>query len=281
MLRHLATLLRSVRIASAIRRDDNLPKQMRSELGRVAVRVENTTLGRLPNPMRVLGFHIGYLGEEQFRYLLHEIFFDGCYRFRIDNESPTIIDCGSNIGMSVLFFKALYPDARIMAFEPDPDTFQQLSENIRINNLSGIDLRNVALSSQDMNIEFFISSEAAGVLTMSADPNRISDARITVPAKRLSSFIPEHVDLMKVDIEGLEYSVLSELENSDVLRRIDRIHLEYHHHIRLAEDKMSEMLNLLERSGFGYQIQARSRKWPSFPVFQDIAIFAYRKSAAI
>jgi hypothetical protein len=82
---------------------------------------------------------------------------------------------------------------------------------------------------------------------------------------------------MKMDIEGSEGIVMNELEASGALARIRRIHLEYHHHLIPSRDSMSEILALLERNGFGYQIQARSRRWPIPQAFQDIALFAYRK----
>jgi FkbM family methyltransferase len=42
---------------------------------------------------------------------------------------------GANIGMSVVFFKSLYADAEVLAFEPDPRTFSQLEENVQANRL--------------------------------------------------------------------------------------------------------------------------------------------------
>ena len=46
--------------------------------------------------------------------------------FSPENEAPLILDIGSNIGISVLHYKRLFPKARIIAFEPDPDFFPVL-----------------------------------------------------------------------------------------------------------------------------------------------------------
>src|SRR5262245_6977657 len=59
-------------------------------------------------------------GGASFVYMFEEIFAKASYSFHSDTDRPLIFDCGSNIGMSVLFFKKLYPTARITAFEPDP-----------------------------------------------------------------------------------------------------------------------------------------------------------------
>jgi hypothetical protein len=75
------------------------------------------------NPIELLGYKISFMGEAHLRWLFGEIFMDASYFFHTDNDRPLIFDCGSNIGMSVLFFKKLYQNARIIAFEPDPATF--------------------------------------------------------------------------------------------------------------------------------------------------------------
>jgi FkbM family methyltransferase len=149
MLDRLSTLARSVRTAVMIRRDGDLPTWMRTAIARLVVRVENARPNRLPNPISLLGFRVGYLGEAQFHYLLNEVFVEGSYRFSTERPCPVVVDCGSNIGMSILFFKALYPQARIIGFEPDPDTFHELAENVRANRLASVELHNVALSAKD------------------------------------------------------------------------------------------------------------------------------------
>lgn len=44
-----------------------------------------------------------------------------------------VLDCGSNIGVSVIRYKQLYPQAKTIAFEPDPTIFNVLENNIRLN----------------------------------------------------------------------------------------------------------------------------------------------------
>jgi FkbM family methyltransferase len=254
----------------------NLPKDMVTPIAQMAMRLNYTPYKRLENPIHLLGFKIAYLGEVQLRYLIREIFIEGCYFVSVAKPNPVILDCGSNIGMSILYFKFLYPGARIIGFEPDPSTFKQLAENVHANGLAGVELHNIALSETEDDIEFFVSANERGSLLMSAYEQRLSGTRITVPAKRLSTFVPDKVDLLKMDIEGSETGVLGELEASGALARIDQMHLEYHHHISSTRNSMSEVLALLERNGFGYQIQARSPNWPTPAVFQDVGVFAYR-----
>lgn len=79
--------------------------------------------------------NIRYSSVGQLRILFREIFIEPSYFFRTERPHPLIVDCGSNIGMSVIFFKLLYPDARVLAFEPDPAPFELLEQNIRTNGM--------------------------------------------------------------------------------------------------------------------------------------------------
>jgi FkbM family methyltransferase len=239
--------------------------------------LRNTPDNRLKNPISLFGFRVRYLDKEHFRSVVNEVFVDGCYWFHSEKPDPIIVDCGSNIGISILFFKMLYPRALVIGFEPDPNTFDVLCENVRVNRIENVELHNIALSDDDRDIDFIVSSEKQGSLLNGVFAERLRGVAIKVPAKRLSPFIPDRADLMKMDIEGSESIVMNELEASGTLGRIGHIHLEYHHHIIRAQDSMAEMLGLLERNGFGYQLQARQRHWPNPAVFQDVGLYAYRK----
>ena len=50
--------------------------------------------------------------------------------FILQNHLHKFIDCGANIGISILFFKKQYPDCTIMAFEPNPHAFPLLEKNV-------------------------------------------------------------------------------------------------------------------------------------------------------
>jgi FkbM family methyltransferase len=253
-----------------------LPCAMAQSIAQAAARLRHTPDDHVDNPFPILGFTVKFLSEQSFRYSFEEVFIRGSYMFSSNTSTPVIVDCGSNIGLSILFFKSIYPQARIIGFEPDPSTFSVLSENVTANQLSDVELHNIALTERDSEIQFYISPEQAGSLLMSLRRERLPGVAITVPGRRLSPFVLERVDLLKMDIEGSESIVLYELENSGALCRIDRIHLEYHHHINNMCDAMSEVLALLERNGFGYQIQSAPTAWPAAATFQDVAIFAYR-----
>jgi len=231
----------------------------------------------------LLGYNISFKGEHHFRYLFYDVFIEASYFFKADNDRPLIFDCGSNIGMSILFFKKLYPNARIVAFEPDPVTFDTLRHNVNRNKLSDVALHQIAIGNYTGTIELFRDpSPDSSSLLMSTLRQRHAGPSVTVPVRCLSEFIHEEIDLLKIDVEGSEVAVMDDLANSGKIRQAKRLHLEYHHHIDTSVDNLSDMLRLIEENGFGYQLRANmqpDQTWPSEASFQDVSIYCYRKRA--
>jgi FkbM family methyltransferase len=272
----------------ALSRSD-LPESIRASAARSLLKLDWRARAKLPNPIDLIGYSVSYFQEEDLRYLFREILVEGDYLFRPETERPLIFDCGSNIGLSILFFKRLYPKARIIAFEPDPATFSMLKRNIETNRLDEVALNNFALSSEDGELTFHRSAEKSGSLMMSTSIERLRGDSTQVSAKRLSPLITSQVDLLKMDIEGAEHAVLPELAATGKLSLIKQMHIEYHHHIVANEDRLSGILKLLEDAGFGYQIRTPSRHWPVPNSFhfsrwptpyasQDLSIYCYQKN---
>jgi FkbM family methyltransferase len=225
----------------------------------------------------LLGFHVSYLSDAPFRYALREVFFHGDYLFDAETNSPAILDCGANIGLATLFFKRLYPEARISCFEADPTTASILKKNVEQNHLRDVTVHNLMLSNIEGEHHFYIAADVAGSLRMSGTPDRISNHReIQVKAAKLSDYVDGPVDLLKMDIEGAEFDVMSELKSSGKISQIQRMVIEYHHKIDGKPSCLAKFLALLEDAGFEYQISAYSPRVTRQNVFQDILIGAYR-----
>lgn len=76
----------------------------------------------------IFGFKIEAFDYDTIRFLFEEIFYKNEYFIKLDNRPPIIFDCGANIGMATIYFKWLYPDSIIYAFEPDKQTFKILKK---------------------------------------------------------------------------------------------------------------------------------------------------------
>src|SRR5205814_2260980 len=65
-------------------------------------------------------------------------------------QPEVILDIGSNIGASILFFHEQFPAARIYGFEPHPETFRVLQKNV--GSLPSVEVFNYGLGAADANI---------------------------------------------------------------------------------------------------------------------------------
>lgn len=190
-------------------------------------------------------YNIGYTNKQEFDILKDEIFNQEIYKIELNTNTPTIFDLGSHLGFSILYFKMNYPDAKIVGFEPNPNIFPLLEENIYGNNMKDIELHNVAIGSKNEIREFNIDNQYDAFSTSSFKQNawngKQRTTKISVKTEKLSKYIISPIDLMKMDIEGAEKEVLTELEQTDRLKYIRNIVVECHN---------VDITEILKRNGF-------------------------------
>ncbi|MFW6275576.1 MAG: FkbM family methyltransferase, partial [bacterium] len=176
------------------------------------------------------GLEIGFNNRKEFETLFDEIFLKQIYRFETKNPKPVIFDCGSHIGLSVLYFKMLYPGASIVAFEPDKKSFKILKKNIEHNKLDDIETYNLALSGTKGIINFYRESspdwDTCGNSTVEEWGDRNGFYRESIESTVLSDYITGEIDFLKMDIEGAELNVLETIQNK--IHLIRELALEYH-----------------------------------------------------
>lgn len=204
--------------------------------------------------------HTIYVGDyAAFVIVFEEVFVTGVYYFESRDPSPKVIDGGANIGVSLAYFKTIYPRCRITAFEPNERNFALLAKTVERNRWTDVTLHNVGLHRTDGDLLFYDFNELEGSLSSgfwhpsaAGEPRRVLKVH-TVPVSR---FVNGRLDLLKLDVEGSEQAILDDLAESGKLKRIRRIILEYHHHVQPDEDELGRFLLLLEKSGFGYHLCA-------------------------
>lgn len=224
----------------------------------------------------IAGSGVKFLDYGDLSYLFNEIFLRNEYCFVSRKEDPYIIDCGSNIGMSVLYFKMLYPGSSILAFEPGEEAYTCLEENIRNNRWGSVIAHKTALSNREGEADYYYDPDNAGSLAMGLKRARMPKNRRSVKTSLLSKYIDRQVDFLKMDIEGSEFDVIEELNSSGKLRRIKQMAIEYHHNIPEEPGMLSRFLKLLEDAGFGYQAGSRLERPFARDRYQDILIYAYQ-----
>ena len=225
-----------------------------------------------------LSYRVWTWRANELRYLIDEIFVREEYRFESTEASPRILDCGSNIGMSVLYFKHTYPDSRVVAFEPDPACFEALRRNVEDNRLDGVEIHNAAVARKAGSIQFFIDPTRAGSLLGSLYQERARGGRpVDVVSIGLSSFLREPAELLKLDIEGAELDVLQDLTESGAIARVREAVIEYHHNLPSGTNRLSEFLAMIEDASFSFNIAADSAPRARRDAFQDVFIRAERR----
>ncbi|KKP24459.1 MAG: Methyltransferase FkbM family [candidate division TM6 bacterium GW2011_GWF2_28_16] len=224
---------------------------------------------------------VNFFNYRILNYLFQEIFLNNCYFFNTNSKQPNIIDCGSNIGISILYFKKIYPESKIICFEPDKQTFEILKNNIEQNKLKNVLAQNIALSNKNEYLKFYYDKNTPGNLKMSYLPERINSGQNyeMVKATKLSNYINEDIDFLKMDIEGAETDVIKELYKNNKLKYINQMVIEFHHHISKSNyNNLSVILKILEKSNFSYQINTNTNTPFEQDKIQDILIFAYQKT---
>ncbi|MNU81214.1 2-O-methyltransferase NoeI [compost metagenome] len=130
--------------------------------------------------------------------------------FLLHPNPDVILDIGANIGEISLRFAQTYPQASIHSFEPFPDTFHSLKQNVSLNSFPNIELHPVGLGSEQGNVFFEERSVGnPGMNRVTSDPER-SSKEVTITT--LDSFAEKlgnrRVSLIKIDVEGYELEVL-------------------------------------------------------------------------
>lgn len=202
---------------------------------------------------RVAGFDVRFNNRANFDVLCKDLFDGRIYHFDSSASAPRILDCGGNIGMSCLYFKSVYPHARITTFEPDPLVLPYLRHNLRANGLSDIEIIEAALATQSSPQVLHSDGKYASSLAEHAaeDVRNGADATFEVNCVSLADYIGEHTHFLKMNIEGAEWPVLQHA--GEALRRIDQMVIEYHHLPGLPRT-LHKILALLDELGFEYLI---------------------------
>lgn len=209
-------------------------------------------------------------------WLFHENRIHNEYYFNSQRDNPIIIDAWANIWDSMLYFKYLYPKSTIYSFEPDKVTFKMLENNVVKNKLTDVFYYNAAIWSSNQDIEFYFDDVPS--YTHSTKIGRMSKNKTKVQCFDIVSFIGDkYIDLLKLDIEGGEWDVLTALDNSWSFNQIEQIVLEYHHNIVWEDSMLWWFLWILEKNWFDYQIQSSCFPMNELRKYQDVHIFAYKK----
>lgn len=160
-----------------------------------------------------------------------QVFVKQEYDFVAAQPPNTIVDAGANIGLASIYFANRFPDARIIAIEPERDNFELLKKNIApypniIPLHAALWDRNTSISLVDPGLG------AWGFMTQDDDESatQLGKLRHQVPAVTVDQVMRDYglekIDILKIDIEGAEKEVFR--DPGLWIDRVDALIVELH-----------------------------------------------------
>ncbi|GAB4234889.1 MAG: hypothetical protein Tsb0034_08790 [Ekhidna sp.] len=161
-------------------------------------------------------------------------------------EINTILDIGSNIGMSILFFQNEFPKSKIIALEPDKSNYEQLQENIELNALEQVIPINAGIWVSDAKLSIDADFRGGNHWSLAV----VEDINGAIQGVTIDSLIEDQkldtIDLLKIDIEGAEEILFRYPEKCNYLERVQIACIEIHEEVQ----SFSTVANTLVAYGF-------------------------------
>jgi FkbM family methyltransferase len=159
--------------------------------------------------------------------LFEEIIMNAEYALQPPVPPRVIVDAGANIGLTSAFFATRFPDARIIAIEPESANFELLKKNVAC--YPNITALRAALWKEDGPLTLVDPGSGAwGFQTRDHHPEDQSMA--VVPGLTLDSLMArcgiDRIDILKVDIEGAEKEVFEHAQKW--IERVGILMIELH-----------------------------------------------------
>lgn len=165
----------------------------------------------------------------------------------IKNDS-IVLDIGANIGLHALSFSAMAKGGLVIACEPQPKTFRTLEKNIFQNSVKNIIPLNLAIARSSEVAEFYIMSDDAYSSLIDTGRKELTE-KVKVLCTTVDGILSKiKVDFVKIDVEGLELSVLQSMSGLIAL----------HHPVIFCEIYKGNLVNnnpdetITYLRGFGY-----------------------------
>jgi FkbM family methyltransferase len=174
---------------------------------------------------------IKYPNEQEYHHIKNEIFTNNCYYFQTNNPTPLIIDVGTYIGISLLYFKREYPDCKVICFEPNPIALEYLNENIFNNGIENVEIHNSAIWVEEGFKQLNIDNTGEDRFSVASFNNMgwngtVKSDLLEVKTEKLDQYLNQTIDLLKLDIEGAEQRVLKSIGR--YFKNIKNIIIEFH-----------------------------------------------------
>lgn len=180
-----------------------------------------------------------------YKQMFYEDIYSHCYLTNLE----TVIDIGANVGLFSLYMLKKHNCKRIYAIEPTKKAFSQLSDSLRDETNASVHklaIHNFDGKSKIKSVEdnSTISGFIDDVHPYTNHNMKEEEVDVVTLNRFMNDHNLDHVDLIKIDIEGSEYDVIDSLSDVDILKS-DRYLIEYHWSKTKNIKKMVDRLKFL------------------------------------
>ena len=187
-----------------------------------------------------------------------ETFLDQFYTRYSTQVEPdwVVVDIGAAIGEFTVYAAQKATAGEVYAYEPNPQSFALLQENLMLNGLSNVQAFCVGVWDQHGTMQLdLVNAEPLQGKTVFQQSDTALTAEIPVITfdQLVQDSVNTMIDLLKLDCEGAEYAILMGA-SAESLARVQRIVMEYHD--LDAEHEHSRLVHFLEGNGFSVRLHA-------------------------
>jgi precorrin-6B methylase 2 len=193
---------------------------------------------------------IKIFSNKEFLSSYDEIFVQEIFKLKTNNPQPLIVDIGTNIGLIAIYLNNLYPESRIILYEPDKFKFEILQYNLKSFSFPNV-------TSYNADLDDFIKNNI------------------------MKEFNGKHFDFLKIDIPGKELNILNEIQ--PLLSNVDNLFIRYSSYQKQKQN-LNQIIEILSDNGFRYYLNINAYRSPQpfnninvgRGIDNQVNIFAYR-----
>ncbi len=158
-------------------------------------------------------------------------------------KTPLIIDCGANIGLTALYFSMCFPQAKIVAIEPDNTNCRFAVTNT---NSHDVDVQSAAVGGESGSCKIVDFAVTSNSFRVEVDPSGSN----LIPLVTVDDVIREYGDsytpfIIKIDVEGFEKHIFE--TNTSWIRRFPLLIIELHDWMLPKEANSANFLKAIAR----------------------------------
>lgn len=135
-------------------------------------------------------------------------------------DNQVFLDVGANVGFHSLSLSKMFVNSQFYAFEPVPNTFNYLDQNLQLNFSKNVQIHNCGISDKSGELEFYFYPEGSGNASSRNLSDREDAIKITSPVVTIDDFVSskefksKKIDFIKCDVEGAELFAFQGAKNS-------------------------------------------------------------------